>query len=186
MEFKNALAVCLISLFSATLVVLIARSLDLQAAARVEPQLERIAEQLELIRQQGLAATPAAPATDTSVRDGLIVYYFHGNVRCDTCRTIESQTLAALQSKFQQQLQTGQIVWKVHNYEAATPAIAEMAKMFEIQIPNVVLARMSGGQIENWKRLDKVWALFDDQPAFTELIQSEVDQMLSASVDVKG
>ena len=37
MELKNALAVCLISMFSATLVVLIARALDLQAASRLEP-----------------------------------------------------------------------------------------------------------------------------------------------------
>ena len=53
MELKNALAVCLISLFSATLVVLIARSLDSQAASRIEPQLARIAEQLEAIRASG-------------------------------------------------------------------------------------------------------------------------------------
>jgi len=34
MELKNAVAVCLISMFSATRVLLIARSLDNQAAAR--------------------------------------------------------------------------------------------------------------------------------------------------------
>ena len=44
MELKNAVAVCLISLVSATLVVLIARSLDNQAASRLEPQLAQIAE----------------------------------------------------------------------------------------------------------------------------------------------
>jgi len=42
MELKNAVTVCLISLFSATLVMLIARALDLQAANRLEPQLAKI------------------------------------------------------------------------------------------------------------------------------------------------
>ena len=42
MELKNAVTICLISLFSATLVLLIARALDLQAVARLEPQLTRI------------------------------------------------------------------------------------------------------------------------------------------------
>jgi len=35
MDIKNAAAVCLISLFAATLVALIARSLDSQAASQV-------------------------------------------------------------------------------------------------------------------------------------------------------
>ena len=53
MELKNAVTICLISLFSATLVLLIARALDLQAAARLEPQLARIVEELEALQQQG-------------------------------------------------------------------------------------------------------------------------------------
>ena len=59
MELKNAVAVCLISLFSATLVVLIARSLDSQAASRLEPQLASIVEELQAMRKQGgIAASP--------------------------------------------------------------------------------------------------------------------------------
>lgn len=50
MELKNAVAVCLISFFSATLVVLIARSLDNQAASRLEPRLTQIAEELHALR----------------------------------------------------------------------------------------------------------------------------------------
>ena len=64
MELKNAISVCLISLFSATLVVLIAQSLDSKAAARIEPQLARIVEELEAIRASGggedLEADPSA------------------------------------------------------------------------------------------------------------------------------
>ena len=65
MELKNALTVCLISLFSATLVLLIARALDLQAAARLEPQLTRIVEELEGLRQQGGIAAPCPQAGRT-------------------------------------------------------------------------------------------------------------------------
>ena len=60
MDLKNAVAVCLISLFSATLVVLIARSLDSQAASRLEPQLARIVEELEAIRSSGGITTAGA------------------------------------------------------------------------------------------------------------------------------
>ena len=64
MELKNAVAVCLISLFSATLVVLIARALDSQAASRLEPQLASIVEELQAIRKQGgIAASPGTAPT---------------------------------------------------------------------------------------------------------------------------
>ena len=67
MELKNAAAVCLISLFSATLVVLIARSLDSRAASRLEPQLTSIVEELRALRGQGGidAASGAASKAET-------------------------------------------------------------------------------------------------------------------------
>ena len=144
MELKNAVAVCLISLFSATLVMLIARSLDSQAASRLEPQLARIVEELEAIRSGGgITASSAATAKDQSLRDGLVVYYFHGNTRCPTCEAIESQAHETVQADFAEQLESGEVVWKMLNYEES--AASELATKFEIQMPVVVLARMKDG-----------------------------------------
>ena len=124
MDLKNAAAVCLISLFSATLVVLIARSLDSQAASRLEPQLASIVEELRALRGQGgLAAAPGAPTKAETVSDGLVVYYFHSNIRCPTCRSIESQAQETVQTHFASQLGNGEVIWKIVNYEqpAAKP-----------------------------------------------------------------
>ena len=74
MELKNAVAVCLISLFSATLVVLIARALDSQAASRLEPQLAKIVDELQAIRKQGgIAASPGNASNTETAADGLVV-----------------------------------------------------------------------------------------------------------------
>lgn len=179
MELKNALAVCLISLFSATLVVLIARTLDSQAAARLEPQLVRIVEELEAIRRQGgISASPVAAASKETVNDGLVVYYFHSNTRCPTCQAIESQSHETVQADFPRQLKAGEIVWKVLNYEQ--PAAKPLAEKFEVLMPVVVLAKMKGGQLQDWKRLDEVWGLVNDKPAFAAFLQGEVRQMLGA------
>ncbi|MFV1967169.1 MAG: nitrophenyl compound nitroreductase subunit ArsF family protein [Pirellulaceae bacterium] len=181
MELKNAVAVCLISLFSATLVLLIARALDMQAAAKLEPQLVRIAEQLEAIRDQGGLPIVSSAASERDVTDdGLVVYYFHGNMRCATCRTIEAQSHDAVQTFFADELRSGEIVWRILNYEEE--AGAELAKQFEILAPVVVLARMKDGQIDAWKRLDKVWALVGDKAAFVEFIRDETTQMLPSRV----
>ena len=180
MELKNAVAVCLISLFSAALVVLIARSLDNQAASRLEPQLERIAEELRAIRAQGGIQTASGSGeTAEAFQDGLIVYYFHGKTRCPTCEAIEAQTYDLVHLDFAEQLQRGEIAWKVMNYEA--PESADLKEEFEIIMANVVLAKMKGGKCVDWRRLDKVWALWNDPPAFDEFIRTEIDQMLGKS-----
>jgi hypothetical protein len=178
MEMKNAVAVCLISLFSATLVLLIARAIDLQTASRLEPQLAQIVDELRAIRKSGGMSTGQGNASESEpVVDGLAVYYFHGNTRCPTCMAIESQSKDAVLLDYAPQLKTKEMVWSILNYEE--PATAALSKKFNIQMPVVVLARRKAGQIEDWKRLDKVWALVGDKEAFSKYIHDEIDKMLS-------
>ena len=182
MNLKQAAAVCLISLFSATLVVLIARSLDNQAASRLEPQLVSIVEELRALRGQGgIGAASGIPNKAETVSDGLIVYYFHSNVRCPTCRSIESQSQETVQNHFASQLGKGELVWKIVNYEQA--AAKPLATKFEIQMPVVVLSKMKNGKIEDWKRLDKVWALVGDKTAFIKYLQAEIERMLPSQTN---
>ncbi len=177
MELKNAVTICLISLFSATLVLLIARALDLQAAARLEPQLARIVEELEGLRKQGgLPAGGATSRAEAAVADGLIVYYLHSNTRCPTCRSIESQAQEVVQQGFAAELKSGAVTWKVLNYE--DPSVADLAAKFEIQMPVVVLARMQAGEIAQWKRLDRVWALVGDKPGYAAYLRDEISRMV--------
>ncbi|MHB8971698.1 MAG: nitrophenyl compound nitroreductase subunit ArsF family protein [Pirellulaceae bacterium] len=181
MDLKNALTVCLISLFSATLVVLIARSLDSQAAARLEPQLARIADELEAIRSSGGITTAAsAGPTEALLRDGLVVYYFHSNKRCPTCRAIESQSHETVQAEFAAELGRGEMAWKTLNFEQ--PAGSGLATQFEIQMPVVVLAQMKDGQVASWKRLEEVWGLVGDKPAFATYVRDEIRRMLATAV----
>ena len=108
-----------------------------------------------------------------------MVYYVHSNTRCPTCRAIELQARETVQTDFAAQLERGVIVWKTINYEES--ATSELAAKFEIQMPVVVLARKKDGQIEDWNRLDKVWGLVGDKPAFAEYLRHEIHEMLDAS-----
>jgi hypothetical protein len=81
-----------------------------------------------------------------------------------------------VQSDFSSQLASGEVVWKVVNYEE--PAGGDLAARFDIQMPLVVLARMKDGQIENWNCLDRVWPLVGDEVAFAEYVRSEIAGML--------
>jgi len=180
MELKKAIGVCLISLFSATLVVLIARSLDSQAAARLEPQLARIVEELEAIRTQGGIAAPADEAAALQTPDNaLMVYYFHG-VRCETCLAAEATALATLESHYAAQLKDGEIVWRVLDY-MTDPAAKKMAIDFDVITASVVLVKMKDGRIDSWNRLDQTLALAEDKPALSDYLQKEIDEMLTTA-----
>jgi len=176
MELKNAISVCLISLFSASLVVLVARSLDLQAASRLEPQLASIVEELRAIRGQGGLPSQAAASALTPAQDTTMVYYFHSSFRCQTCRSIEEQAHSVVLSDFADELAAGTVQWQALNYEQ--PAGAELAKQFDISMPVVVLARFEAGEIARWKSLDQVWGLVGDKPAYAAFVRNEIKQML--------
>jgi hypothetical protein len=178
MELKNAITLCLVMLFSATLVLLIARALDVQTAERLEPQLAQIVEELRAIRGAGPISTSGGGADAATLDNGLVVYYFHGTKRCPTCEAIESQSHEVVQNDFAAELKSGAMAWKILNFEK--PAAAELTKRFEIMQPVLVLARTNGGQIEDWKRLDRVWALVGDKPEFAEYIRGEIRTMLDA------
>ena len=173
MELKNALTVCLISFFAATVVLLIARALDLQAAARLEPQLIRIADELEALRKQGGLAAARTERTDES---RLVVYYFHGNTRCPTCRAVESQTHEVVRSDFAAELASEAVAWKPVNYEE--PSGAGLGKQFDVVSFAVVLAKMQGDVMTQWKRLDRAGALAGDKPRFADYVREEIKQML--------
>jgi hypothetical protein len=181
-ELKNAVAVCLISLFSATLVVLIARSLDSRAAARLEPQLARIADHLEAIRADGAIgasesnAETAAPETSV-IDDGLMVYYLHGQ-RCPTCRAAEENAHAALTSAHADDLAAGRIGWEVLDYLNDSRG-SELGRRFGVVTATLVLARMADGEIEQWNRLDRTLALADDRAGMARYLQTEIDTMLA-------
>ncbi|MCS7470492.1 nitrophenyl compound nitroreductase subunit ArsF family protein [Stieleria sp. ICT_E10.1] len=182
MDLKTSLSIALLSFFSATIVVLIARSLDNQAIRSIEPQLTRIADQLEALNSSGpLTAGPIADASTIDPQDGVIVNYFFSNTRCTTCRAIESQTLAVVQSEFAAELQDGTVAWKTLNYE--DDEHSHLAEQFEIVMPVVVLTRMQHGEPAEWKRLDQVWGLVNDKEAFATLIQQEIDGLLDAAND---
>ena len=46
------------------------------------------------------ATASASSSTQDAVADGVVAFYFHGNVRCATCRKIEAYADEAIHSSF--------------------------------------------------------------------------------------
>lgn len=102
----------------------------------------------------------------------LNVYYFHGNVRCASCKRIEQLTTDALQQGYAEQLAQGKVVLHTINVEA--PEHNHYIRDFELITRSVVLELTDNGQQTSWRRLDRVWQLFSKPAAFNEYMFQEI------------
>jgi hypothetical protein len=134
--------------------------------------------------------TPAPPPDqhaqgDTPEPDKLevarvVVYYFHGNVRCTTCRTIEAYAKEAVDASFAGALQDGRLEWRVVNVEDA--GNGHFVEDFQLSTRSIVLERIADGERKEWKNLDRVWELVrGDKEIFLKYIRDETTAFVEAA-----
>jgi len=124
-------------------------------------------------------APPPAPQDKTAGSDiRVIAYYFHGYVRCITCRTIEAYSGEAVRSFFADALKSGRLEWRVINVEE--PGHEHFIQDFQLVTRSVVLELMEKGERKRWKNLQLVWRLVHNEKAFKEYIRDETKSFLVA------
>ncbi len=106
--------------------------------------------------------TPSEPSADSSepAQAGthkVVVYYFHGNVRCRTCRTIETLAHETINAQFQKALANNRLEWRTVNVESA--GNEHFVTDYELATRSVVLALFENGRQSRWTNLKRVWEL---------------------------
>jgi hypothetical protein len=125
--------------------------------------------------QAGDGLAPAAPTTDT----GTIVYYFHGNVRCATCKKIEAYADEAVHAAFAGELEDGTLQWRVVNIDE--PDNRHFIQDFQLVTRSVVLAAYRDGKVVRSKNLDQVWQLVRDKERFVAYVQNATREFLGTT-----
>ncbi len=129
--------------------------------------------------QEHGAPLPASSENKTAVSK-VVAYYFHGNARCTTCRTIEAYAKGAMESGFGDALKDGRLEWRVVNVE--DPGNAHFVRDFQLSTRSVVLERLADGKRQEWKNLQRVWELVrGDKNDFLKYIQDETRAYLEAT-----
>ncbi len=118
----------------------------------------------------------AEQAAASAKADGVIAFYFHGDVRCTTCRTIEAYAEEAFNEGFADQLASGSLEWRVVNVEK--PENEHFVEDFQLVTRSVVLVEYRDGKVMRWRILDKVWQLVRSKERFVEYVQSEVGEFI--------
>ena len=130
------------------------------------------------VSEHGLATEAATE--DNAAGQKVVAYYFHGNVRCITCRTIEAYATEAIETGFPEQVKDGRLEWRVVNVE--DPGNGHFIKDFELTTRSVVLVRLAAGKQQDWTNLQRVWELVrGEKGAFLQYIQDETRAYLEAA-----
>lgn len=102
------------------------------------------------------------------------VYYMHSTFRCVSCNKIEEMTKNLLESNFHKELEDGFIKFSEVDFQKNE----KLAKKFDIIASCVVVAKVENGNTTDFKRLDEVWTLMKDPPAFDKYISKAIDSYL--------
>ena len=111
--------------------------------------------------------------------DGVVLYYFYGNVRCATCRKIEAYTTACVKERFADATESGKLRFETLNTDA--DGNEQYVLDYELSTRSVVVAELEDGKPVRWKKLEKIWDLVTDEPKFLDYIETETRAFLDES-----
>lgn len=129
-----------------------------------------VAVAVMLIREN--RAPSAAAVQDVAETSALVVYYFHGNMRCVTCNKFEALVKETLAERFGDETAKGRLTLQIVNVDK--PENEHFIKDYGLTTQSVVLAK--GGDFRN---LDQIWTVIDQGDAkFKEYVAQNIREML--------
>jgi hypothetical protein len=117
------------------------------------------------------AASVAAAAPQQESRR-VVATYFHGNVRCYTCRKVEEYAREAVEEGFRREIAEGLVEFRAINVEE--PANRHYVQDYRLMTRSVVVTSEVDGAVEQWTRLDQVWTLVGNRGAYVDYVQDAV------------
>jgi hypothetical protein len=102
----------------------------------------------------------------------VVATYFHGNVRCATCRKVEMYAQEAVEQGFQAEIEAGAVEFRAVNVEE--PENRHFIQDYQLMTRSVVVTEEVDGAVAQWTRLDQVWAFVGNRPAYLNYVQDAV------------
>ena len=117
----------------------------------------------------------AVLAADAST-DRVVAMYFHRTQRCPTCLKMGSYSEEAVKSGFAQQVKDGKVEFRYIDFQDGKNAA--LTKGYKVGGPTLIVARVAGGKVAEYKNLTEIWTKVRDKGAFIEYVQSNVKNYL--------
>lgn len=123
---------------------------------------------------------PQAKATDSnpyvSLGNQVVAYYFHGTFRCSSCLRIEQHSKQAIEKYFGDELNSGELVFKVINVEEK--GNEHFVNDYQLYTKSLVLSLIKDGKEIKSENLAKVWEYLGNKEKFYEYVKVNVESYL--------
>ena len=135
--------------------------------------MKRIANVLLATLAVASLASPTQPALAADAPpDRVVVMYFHRVPGCPTCQKMRGYTQEAVNGAFAQELKDGKV--ELHFIAFEDPKNAALTKGYKVSGPSLIVARVAGNKIAEYKSLTEMWSKVGDKQAFVDYVQNNV------------
>jgi hypothetical protein len=119
---------------------------------------------------------PRAVTAQEAQAGKVIAYYFHGSVRCPTCRNMEKYSREAIETNFNDALASGKLDFQVLNVEERVNE--HFAKEYQLYTKSLILSLVKDGKEVRYKNLDKIWEYVRNKQEFIDYVTAEINGFL--------
>ena len=102
--------------------------------------------------------------------------YFHRRFRCPECEIIEAGTRKALETHFPNAMADGRLVMSVINLDE--PGNEHYTKDYTFFFNTIIVVNVKNGRDADFKNLEDVWKIYEDEKALSQYIRNEVGDYL--------
>jgi uncharacterized Zn finger protein (UPF0148 family) len=102
----------------------------------------------------------------------IVVYYFHGDVRCPTCHKLETYTKETLDKYFANELASEEIVWKSVNTDLSQNK--HFIHDYGLYTKSVVLSMIADSKQLRWENLELIWGKVTNKQDYMEYVQQSI------------
>ena len=104
--------------------------------------------------------------------DRVVVMYFHRTQRCPTCLKMGSYSEEAVKGGFAKQIKDGKV--EFHYIDFQDEKNAALTKGYKVGGPTLIVARVAGNKVAEYKNLTEIWTKVRDKAAFIDYVQTNV------------
>lgn len=122
------------------------------------------------------ACNVSAQGAGKEPADAVVVYYFHGNFRCQNCHNMEQWTKELMETSFKDQVAAGTIVFKMYNTDEKENQ--HFLNDYKLYTKSVVLSLVKGGKEVRYENLAKIWDHLRSKQKFQEYERTEIEKYL--------
>jgi hypothetical protein len=149
------------------------------STARSNPLCRRLGRTLwptVLVSPEKAPSDRPAPLPPQTSETKVIAYYFHVNVRCTTCRAIESYSREVIERKLGAEIAKGRLQFKLVNIQLEENR--HFVKDYQLFTKSLVLVRFDKGRRAEFKILNDTWELVGNKSAMQGYVEREVRDYL--------